>query len=57
VKKHEGFNHFDTCPILENKGNSCHKFLLKAKGELIMTSIKTLLKGGGKWGDICWRKA
>ena len=32
-------------PILENKCNSCHNSS-KAKGELIMTSIKTLLKGG-----------
>ncbi|WP_339700692.1 DUF2231 domain-containing protein [Algoriphagus aquimarinus] len=38
------FNHL-ILPILENKCNSCHNSS-KAKGELIMTSIKTLLKGG-----------
>jgi uncharacterized membrane protein len=38
------FNHL-ILPVLENKCNSCHNSS-KAKGELIMTSIKTLLKGG-----------
>jgi uncharacterized membrane protein len=37
-------------PILENKCNSCHN-PSKAKGQLIMTSMRALLKGGEN-GDV-----